>query len=207
VDVRYNLSKRPVVLTPFFEAVIPSHSYQYFAHSGVGFGVREYHVGTYFGRRLDPVLSNAYFQARYSYAFVERILGIAPNRSDADFQFGYFLTQRFSLLGLGQWQHTHSGVEIANVFHGGLPDDQWPHHDQIVKASLLDVGGGAAFSLSPSLDLSVSVMHSLRGRNVHLHAAVVSVGLSWSFRTRFASARASSGIQQSTSAAVVEAAH
>ncbi|PYT25799.1 MAG: hypothetical protein DMG57_23805 [Acidobacteria bacterium] len=101
IDVRYNLSKRPVVLTPFFTTVIPSHSYEYFAHSAVGRDQREYHLGTNFGRRLDPVLPKAYLQARYSYVFVERVLGISPNRSDVEFTLGYFLTPRLSILGTG----------------------------------------------------------------------------------------------------------
>ena len=186
VNLRYNLSKRPAVITPFFEAVIPTHRYESFGHSAVGRDQREYRVGANFGRGLGPVLPKAYLQARYSYAVVERILGIAPNRSDTEFQFGYFLTPRFSFLGLGSWQHTHSGLDFPiGLFHGGLPDDQYRHHDQIGKASLLDVGGGAGFALSRSLHIFVSVVRSLRGRNAHLHAAVFTVGLSRSFGTRF----------------------
>ena len=190
IDLRYNISDRPLVITPFFEAIIPSHNYEYFAHSAVGRDLREYHVGAYLGRRLDPVLSKAYFQLRYSYVLVERTLGIAPNRSDTEFQFGYFLTPRVSLLGLGSWHLTHSGIDYTyNVFPADLTAEQFLHHDQIGKSNLLDVGGGVALSLSPSLDMSASVMRSIRARNGHAHAAVVAVGLSWSFRTRFAGPR------------------
>jgi hypothetical protein len=184
--LRYNLSRRPVVLTPFFKAVIPSHNYQYFAHSAAGRDQREFHVGTNFGRRLNPVALNAFVQARYSFAFVERVLGIAPNRSDAEFQVGYFLTPRLSFLGTGQWMHTHSGVDlIFGAGHGGLNSDQWPHHDQIARASLLDVGGGAAFAINGSLEIFLSVARSVEGRNGHLHASVVTVGLSRTFGSRF----------------------
>ena len=208
IDLRYNISNRPVVITPFFEAIIPSHNYEYFAHSAVGRDLHEYHVGANLGRRLDPVLSNAYFQVRHSYVFVERTLGVAPNRSDTEFQFGYFLTPRVSLLGLGSWHLTHSGIDYTyKVFPADLTAQQFLHHDQIGKSNILDVGGGAAFSLSPSLYVSASVMHSLRVRNGHAHAAVVAVGLSWSFRTRFASPMASSGTQQRESAAAVESGH
>ena len=82
-DVRYRLTKRRVAITPFFRAVIPSNSYTYFAHSAAGRDQREYHLGTNFGRRLNPLIPKAYVQAQYSYAFVERVLGIAPNRSNA----------------------------------------------------------------------------------------------------------------------------
>jgi hypothetical protein len=194
VDLRYNLLRRPVVLTPFFRAVVPSHSYQYFAHSAVGRDQREFHLGINFGRRLDPVLPKAYFQGRYSYAFVERVLGISPNRSDVEFQLGYFLTPRFSLLALGQWMHSYSGVIFPiELFHGGLSGEQWAHHDQIGKSSLLDVGGGAAFAVKRSLDMFVAVARTLEGRNGHLHDSVVTVGVSRTFGTRFASERASLG--------------
>jgi len=89
-DVRYNLTKRRVVLTPFFRVVVPSNSYTYFAHSAAGRDQREYHFGTNFGRRLDPLIPKAYMQAQYSYALVERVLGIAPNRSNFEFQLGRF---------------------------------------------------------------------------------------------------------------------
>jgi len=209
IGLRYNVSKRPMAITPFFEAVLPSHSYEYFAHSAIGRDLREYHAGMNFGRRLDPVLPKAYFQARYSYAFVQAVHGLSAddllrftilnlpanqpadalsaNRSDTDFQLGYFVTPRFSLLGLGSWMHTHDGIYFSYPgFRNPLTTGQFQHHDQIGRATLLDVGGGAALSLSRSLQIFGSVLHSLRGTNGHLHAAVVTVGLTRSFRTRLA---------------------
>jgi hypothetical protein len=184
-DIRYNLTKRHVVLTPFFRAVIPSNSYTYFAHSAAGRDQREYHLGANVGRRLDPFIPKAYVQAQYSYAFVERVLGIAPNRSNVEFQAGYFLTRRMSLLATGQGMYTHTGVDLNfKLFHAGLPADQWTHHDQIAKASLLDLGGGATFAATRSWLMFLTVAHSIEGRNGHLHGAVVTIGLSRSFSTR-----------------------
>jgi hypothetical protein len=181
-DVRYRLRTRKVAVTPFFRAVIPSNSYTYFAHAAVGRDQREYHLGTNFGRRLDPLIPKAYIQAQYSYAFVERVLGIAPNRSNLELQLGYFLTPRISLLATGQGMYTHSGLELNyNLFHVGLSPDQWIHHDQIAKTSLLDLGGGASFALTPSWQMFATVARSVEGRNGHLHAAVVTIGVSRSF--------------------------
>jgi hypothetical protein len=111
-DLRYNVSQRPVVFTPFVRLVLPSHGYEQFAHSAVGRDVREYHVGVNLGRRLDPILPKAFLQAQYSYAFVHRILDISPNRSDVQAQLGYFLTPRLTLLGLAQWFHTYRGFDV-----------------------------------------------------------------------------------------------
>jgi hypothetical protein len=193
-DVRYSLTKRRVVLTPFFRVVIPSNNYTYFAHSAAGRDQREYHVGTNFGRRLNPLLPKAYLQAQYSYAFVERVLGIAPNRSNVEIQLGYFLNRRFSLLATGHGMYTHSGVELDfTQFHAGLPNDQWIHHDQIAKASLFDFGGGTSFAFTPSWQMFLTVAHSIEGRNGHLHAAVATIGVSRSFGARSGVERASLG--------------
>jgi hypothetical protein len=184
-DVRYNLTKRHLVVTPFVRVVVPSNSYTYFAHSAAGRDLREYHLGTNVGRRLDPILPKAFLQAQYSYAFVERVLGIAPNRSNAEFQLGYFLSRRLSVLATGQGSYTHSGVDLNfNLFHAGLPADQWIHHDQIAKASLFDFGGGTSFAMTPSWQMFFTVAHSIEGRNGHLHAAVVTIGMSRLFGTR-----------------------
>jgi hypothetical protein len=178
IDLRYNVSTAPIMVTPFFKAVIPSHAYEYFAHSAAGRDQHEYQIGTNLGRRLDPLLPQAYIQARYSYAFIERVLGIAPNRSDTEAQLGYFLTPRLSVLATTQWTHTHRGVECRFEFHCGLPDDQWFHHDQIAKANLLEAGGGAVFAATRSSEIFVSAGRSVAGRNTHLHAAVVTIGIS-----------------------------
>ena len=193
-DARYRLIKRRVAVTPFFRAVIPSNNYTYFAHSAAGRDQREFHLGTNFGRRLDPLLPNAYIQAQYSYAFVERVLGIAPNRSNLEVQPGYFVTQRFSLLATAQWMYTHSGLDLNyNLPLVGLSEDQWIHHDQIAKTSLLDLGGGASFAITPSWQVFLTVAHSVEGRNGHLHTAVVTMGVSRSFSTRPTLERASLG--------------
>jgi hypothetical protein len=181
------VTNRKIAFTPFFRAGIPSHHYEYFAHSAVGRDQRELQLGANVGRRLDPILPKAYVQGRYSYAFVERVLGIAPNKSTVEAQAGYFLTPRLTLLGTTQWIHTHDGVAFNfALFHGGLTDDQWTHHDQIGKSTLLDAGGGVAFSANPSTDVFVSVARSITGTNGHLHDPVISIGISRSFGKRFA---------------------
>jgi hypothetical protein len=193
-DIRYNLTKRSVVLTPFFRAVIPSNNYPYFAHAAAGRDLREYHLGTNVGRRLDPWIPRAFLQAQYSYAFVERVLGIAPNRSNAEFQLGYFLTRRLSLLANGQGMYTHRGLELDfNQFHAGLTPDQWIHHDQLAKTRLFDLGGGTSFGVTPSWQMFLTVARSIEGRNGHLHAAVVTVGVSRSFGAGPAVEKASVG--------------
>jgi len=185
-DLRYNVSSRRVVFTPFVRLVMPSHNYEYFAHAAVGRDLREYHVGFNIARRLDPILPKAFLQAQYSYAFVERVLNIAPNRSNVDAQIGYFLTPRLTLLASTQWIHTYSGVNANfDLPQAGLSGEQWLHHDQISKATLTDVGGGFSFAVNRKVEMFVSFARSVEGTNGHLHDALVTIGVSRTFSTKF----------------------
>jgi hypothetical protein len=185
IDLRYNVARRPLVITPFFTAVLPSHGYEYFAHSAVGRNVREYHVGANLGRRLNPVLPKAYLQARYSYAYVQRIYDVSPNRSNVEAQLGYFLKPGLSISAAGYWMDTHRGMPHPfGVPFSGVSEEKYRQHDQIGKARLLDLGGGLSYSVNPSLQVFVSVARSVGGRNNHLRAAVITVGFSRTFRTR-----------------------
>jgi hypothetical protein len=179
-EARYNLTNRSVVLTPFFRVSIPSHSYEYFSHSAVGKDVREYRVGANVGRRLDPILRNAYVQGRYAFGISQPVLDIALKRSYTDVQLGYILSRRLTLVGVEQWLHSHTG-EVADFSTPFPSPEEKLHHDQTAKSTLLDISGGAAVTLSRSTDFFVSVGRSLRGTSGHLNSAVVSIGISRSF--------------------------
>jgi len=90
-ELRYNAIRRPFTATPFFAAIIPSHGYQIIGEAAPGRHLREYIVGGYAGRLLNPVLPRAYVHGLASYAIVEREIDISVNRSNVDLQFGYFV--------------------------------------------------------------------------------------------------------------------
>jgi hypothetical protein len=163
------VSLRPVVLTPFVRLVVPSHGYEYFAHAAVGRDLREYHIGINAGRRLNR---RTFLQAQYSYAFVERVLDISPNRSHVEAQVSYFLTPRLSLLTSMQWYYTYDGLEA----HLDLPPlalltaEQFKHHDQLGKSILLDGGGGFSFAATRKLEVFATIGRSrlwIQGRDLH----------------------------------------
>jgi len=196
-DLRYNVSQRSLVITPFVRLVMPSHGYESFGHAIVGRDVREYQIGTNIGRRLDPILPKAYLQAQYSYAFAERILGISPNRSNVEAQIGYFLTPRVSLLGSMQFFHTYNGYNTDfSLPQGGLTNEQFRHHDQIGKETLLNVGGGVSYAMNRKLEVYASWGRSVTGINGHLQASIVTIGVSRTFGTKFAEESTSLGTAQ-----------
>jgi opacity protein-like surface antigen len=185
--VRWLAFRVPFVLTPYVAAVVPSHDYRYFAHSAVGRGLRQYVLGFYAARRLDPVLENAYVQLRYSYAFVEKVIGISHDISSADLDLGYFLTSALGARGILSYGYTHGGIVIpdgivCNTDCG--PTDSsptWQHHDQIGHDVYLNAGLGLSYALTGSLDVTAIYFTSLYGENGHKINQGLSFGVSWSF--------------------------
>jgi hypothetical protein len=192
VDVRYNVRRAPLMVTPFFMAIIPSHSYPTLGHGAVGTDQREYRLGVNLGRQLNPWLPKAYVQGRYAFGMVQEVAHVAPKRSYAEFQFGYLLTRRLSLQASTVWNHSHNGIEFINdLFPNDLTDEQYANHDRISRLNLLDVGGSASYAVTRKANLFVGWGRSLDGANTHLRALVLTVGVTASFAGRSREERAS----------------
>jgi hypothetical protein len=189
-DLRYNVSRKGLVFTPFAGTIVPSHGYQYFAHSAAGRHVRELQVGTYWAKVLDPVLPGLFLQGRYSYGFAQRIVDISHNRSNLDLEAGYFVKPELRVFALGAGQLTHGGVDLTGNSRPILGEILWPHHDQIGRDNFLNVGAGAAFELTPTVGVYGSVIRTVAGRNVHALHLGVAAGVSWTFSTKAAATRA-----------------
>lgn len=197
-DIRYNISRKGLVVTPFVGTILPSHGYEYFAHSAVGRNVRELQVGANWASLLDPMLPGLFLQGRYSYGFAERIFDISHNRSNLDLEVGYFVKPEFRVFALGSGQLTHGGVDLNGNSLLTLGPILYPHHDRIARDNILNVGAGAAYDLTDSFGVYGSVIRTVAGRNVHALQYGLTVGASWSFTTRHARTRSSrSGLAQS----------
>ena len=177
--LRFGALTEPFVLTPYVGVVIPSHDYRYFAHSAVGRDLRRFLIGFFAGRRLDPLLENGYVQLRYSYAFVQEVLGIFHDESTADLTLGYFLTPKLGVRGLLSYKYTHGGLsagnsdaEFAALFcDPALPPEEqcgptdsspyWQHHDQITHEVFLNAGAGLTYALTDSIDLFANYFTAL----------------------------------------------
>jgi len=180
IDVDYQLLRDPVAVAPFFAAVIPSHSYTYFAHAAGGRELQEYLLGSSFGARLDQLLAGSYVELTYSYAFVERVLDIHHDRSNAFLELGYFLTPSLSLRGIATGFYTHGGIN-------GRAADQLPppeiflHHDQIGHESGISVGGGLTYVLTGSTEVYASYLTQVQGRGGHKIKDSLSFGVTYNF--------------------------
>ena len=180
IGVRYSIRSRPLVVTPFVATVIPTHHYETRGHSAVGRRLRELQMGAYVGRDLEGIVPRSYIQGRYSYSIVQGIEEFNLNRSNADWEFGHFVTDRITLRFTGAWQRTYHGIKIPI-------DRGHPHfhdiHDRATKARFLRLGGGVSFSLTRSLDLHADYNNTARGNNTHAPRGLL-LGLSWRFGRR-----------------------
>jgi opacity protein-like surface antigen len=185
IEALYQAVRDPVVLTPFVGAVFPSHDYQYFAHSAVGRDLQEYQIGFNFGSRLDRIVPDTYVQARYSYAFVERVLGIHHDRSSGALELGYFMTPSFGARFLASGFYTHGGISNRSPASLGTPRNAsnplFLHHDQIEHASGISLGGGLSYALTGSVDVYANYIRTVLGHGGHKIDHGLTFGVSYGF--------------------------
>jgi hypothetical protein len=191
-DVRYNVSRRKLMFTPFFTAVIPSHSYPTLGHAAIGTDQREYRVGANFGRQLGPWLPRAFFQGRYAFGMSQEVANIAPKRSYGEAQLGYILTRHLSVQGSTVVTHSHNGIDFhLATFPNDLSVEDYLNHDRISRVNLLDVGASATYAVNRKTNLFLGWGRSITGTNTHLRAIVLTVGVSRSFTGRSREEKAS----------------
>ncbi len=130
-----------------------------------------------FGRLLDPWLSNAYVQTRYTFTVPERVLGIWHNRSNLFFDAGYFVTPALTVSVIGEWQKTHGGWRAPDDFP--LNADIL-YHDQLARSDYFRLGGSASYALTGSIDVSASAYGSLYVRS-EVNMAAFSLNFTYSF--------------------------
>ena len=180
LDIRFNAIKKPLVLTPFVAVTLPTHDYQTLGHSAVGRDLHDLSIGLNVGRELDPVLQNVYVHGRYSYAMLNHIEGLDLNRSNADWEVGWFATRFFSLRFLGAWQHTQGGLDF------GVPHTPEEHenHDRGARARYVRLGGGVTIPVNSSFDLDAAYLATVSGINTHALGGIA-IGISWRFSKGF----------------------
>jgi hypothetical protein len=185
LDLRYNLLQEPAMVTPFVSAVIPTRDYATFGQAAPSSGLEQYLVGIAVGRRLDPILEAGFAQLRYSYAFVEEILGVSHDRSNVDLEIGYFLTPSLGISAIGSYQKTHGGIELPVP---GTPENaafqQTPYfarRHQLAQTNYVNVGGAVSYVLSATVDVFVSYQSTVWGRNMHAVQPGLGVGINCGF--------------------------
>ncbi len=201
-ELRFMALTEPLALTPFVGVVFPSHGYEALGHSTVGRNLWELRTGVNLGRRLDPVLPDAYAQGRYAFSFRERVQGFRFNYSFVDLELGYFVTPSVTVRLVGAWQIAHDGFRDEDYPEAYLFAADWTeallgldgeqvrglpgvvagiHHDQLDLQTTFNAGIGVSFAATPSLDLGLAAFRTISGRGGHATNLALSVGATWSF--------------------------
>ena len=189
LSIRYNAIGEiggAFALTPSVSIGKPSHSYDFRGEAVVGRNLDEIALAVAAGQRLDAISPRLSVQARYAYAFVERVLDISTNRSNFAFETAYQISRRFAARGLLAWQWTHGGLRAGGPT---LPDLQPPgeinsperfkQHDRLLRNNYFHAGAGISYSLS-LLDFYASYIEFVNGTDTHTGRAFT-VGVSWPF--------------------------
>ena len=182
--VRYNVTRKGVVFTPYVGTGTPSHDYVFFAHAAPGLRLKELQIGTYAAKLFERGVPGLFISGRYSYGFVEKVLDISHNRSSADLEVGYFFSPKFRAFGMSSGQYTHGGIDLPINGLRGLPVQYRPVHDVIQKVHYVKAGAGLAYSITDSFDVFGSFVKQVTGRNGHQLNRGITIGATWGFTLR-----------------------
>jgi hypothetical protein len=187
ITARYNLANGAFGLTPFVSLGVPSQNYNFRGESALGDHLREVRIGVDAGRRMMAISRVLAVQGSYSYAFVEKVMGISLNRSNARGQVSYGVKRRLTALGQFYWQRTYGGLRLGSpppadlVFPGEVnTPDLWYQHDRLLRDNYWRAGGGLNYSFR-QLDLFAAYAAFVAGTDTHAGRAVT-IGFSVPFR-------------------------
>jgi len=178
-NLRYNVMRGPLVVTPFVGSDLPSRNYEFYAHSAPGRRLKEIAGGVSVAKLFAA--QGIVLQGRYALTFSEGALDQSRRFSVASVETAYFLTPSLRLLAMASARLGHTGIDLYPDSGRVLPFEVFSHHDQISRESFTNVGGGASYSLSERFDLFGAFTTTVQGRNTHAVNRGLSVGVSWSF--------------------------
>lgn len=195
---RYNVvhaAAGTFALTPSVSVGVPSHNYNFRGESALGRDLKEVRIAVDAGQRLDAISPNLFVEGRYSYAFVERVIDIPNNRSNAGVETTYLLFHRkLAPRGFASWQRTHGGLRLGSPPPASLElpgevntPERVFEHDRLLRDNYFHAGGGISYSF-PRMDVFASYIAYVSGTDSHAGRALT-LGVSWPFEFSGAHAR------------------
>jgi hypothetical protein len=190
VTGRYNILNGATALTPSISVGVPSHDYPYRGEAVVGRHLREVRLALDAGRRLEVISPRLAVEAGYSYAFVERVIDLPNNRSNASVTLSVLAGRSVSLQVSATGQITHGGLRVFGP--PGAPDgipwgeittsEELQQHDRLLRDDNWRLGGGVSYHTKRA-DLSVSYLRFMDGENTH-EGQAITLGITLPFATR-----------------------
>ena len=165
---RYNLVNGAFALTPSVSVGVPSHEYNFRGEAALGERLRELRIAVDAGQRLDAISPKLSVQGRYSYAFVEQVLDLPNNRSNAAIESEYLITRRLAARVLLSWQRVHGGLRLGSP--SGVPflppgevdtPERLSEHDRLLRDNNFRLGASVAYSMQ-RMDVFATYVELLR---------------------------------------------
>lgn len=176
VTAHYQLADGAIGFAPYVGALIPTRNYESFGHSAPGRRLDEVWLGFYAARSLNDWIPRTYVQLRGNYAFVEEVLGISHDRTNATLEIGYFINESWSARAIVSQQWTHGGIAVPVV---PMTSPLFPEHDRLAAEEFINVGGGVSWAFNDRVSLYGLYMQSIEGTNAHKVDHRVSFGMSY----------------------------
>ena len=127
-------------VTSTFAVVVPSHDYAYRGEAVAGRRLKEIRAGIDASYRVDAWSPNLSVSGQYTYAMVERVIGISTNRSNAALGMDYRLGADWSLGVSASLQRTHGGLRVGSMPPSDLPapgelttPERFAEHDRLLR--------------------------------------------------------------------------
>jgi hypothetical protein len=188
VTARFSLLNGATAVTPSISIGAPSHDYNYVGEAVVGRRLKEVRLAIDAGRRLDAISARLAVQGRYSYAFVERVLDVPNNRSNASVELLFRLTDTVSVQAMAARQITHGGLRAGVLPPGptGVPwgeittPELFAQHDRLLRDNNWRAGTGMTYRF-PRADVFVSYIEFVSGTDTHAGRAFTA-GVTLPFR-------------------------
>lgn len=181
LTARYNLvggASGTFALTPSVSLGAPSHGYNFRGEAALGRNLREARIGIDAGLRLPVISTGLSIQGGYSYAFVEKAMGIPSNRSNGHMGANYLIKGRLALRGQAFWQRTHGGLRFGSPPPADLPfpgevdtPDRLYQHDRVMRDNYWHAGGGLGYSFR-QFDVFATYIAFVAGTDTHAGRAL-----------------------------------
>ena len=128
-------------------------------------------------RTLDPLLSDLFVAANYTYMHRQRLDAddttddFNRDYSEASFQVGYFLPYDFTIAASAEMRESHGGVTFDNILMQS--ETVIRRHDQLLDEDYWLAGGDLGYQVTDSFDIGASFRIFVSGtntRNQNLYA-------------------------------------
>lgn len=178
LDVRYALTRGDFLLSSIAAFRHPVSSYETMGHASPGRGLKELEMGFSAGHPVT-VVPDAFIGANVSYTISEAVEGMRVNRSQADLQLGYALTERLFIRGFGAWQRSHGGLDVPVP----VSSEWFHHHDQLARSNHTRAGAGLVVSMTENVNIHLGYTTVIASSNSHMGRSLT-LATSWSFAPR-----------------------